>query len=391
MPTTLNTLRQRGEQIRNEQRDRLQMQLGVHPSQVWNSRHTGRTPNVMDPLGISTFKQPGALNTQYGVTPTPYDVDRYMGVGGGQRVVPTPEGAGGYPGGAGYPAEQGGGPQQPAPMDDLLLQYSTALQAERDKANAANLARYNEALGLQTDLGQRNQERVANWGTAASADIDDRLQEQLGDNMAFLASRGLSNSTIAPAFAARAAKDTAREQQRVSEMRDSRLSEYDTRDTGNRIGIIERREDVAPSLESMARLALEYGRSGDGEGMQALQGEVNSLREQLAQRYQPQVAYQGGGGFSPYAAQQFQNAMNGAFGGGFAFPSMGGGSYPQSQPSEARPTSAKRGDGKRMSDRELQKALARADRFRQRDGDTGKIISQPKYKVPLGFQAPQYA
>jgi hypothetical protein len=373
---TLNELTKRGQAYRAQKRQELDA-----ISRVGQSGTAGLFQPGWGPGGMRT----GTLSEQMGGLPIPYGMrgderllDRFIESGGGNPYLnayqsgmaqrfDVPQ----LPAGA----QPNGGSQQPAPMDDLLLQYSTALQAERDKANAANLARYNEALGLQTDLGQRNQERVANWGTAASADIDDRLQEQLGDNMAFLASRGLSNSTIAPAFAARAAKDTAREQQRVSEMRDSRLSEYDTRDTGNRIGIIERREDVAPSLESMARLALEYGRSGDGEGMQALQGEVNGLREQLAQRYQPQVAYQGGGGFSPNAAQQFQNAMNGAFGGADVR------TFPMGNTSNAYPFNRQQETG--------QRAAPKKNRRSKPQGN--QIISQPKYKVPLGFQAPQYA
>jgi hypothetical protein len=270
------------------------------------------------PAGALSQMQ-GGLGLRFGETPNYAQLDQFMGnTPAAQKAVRqdislrAPSVPGVTP--TGMVNQRPGAPSETTEQQDMLAMLAQEFQTAREEANAANEARYGEGKGLLSELGQRNQERVANWGTAASADIDERLQEQLGNNRAMLASRGLLNSTIEPAFAARAARDTAREQQRVSEMRDSRLAQYDTQDTNNLAGWIERRNDVAPSLESLAQLAMQYGASGDGEGMASLQGENDLLRQQLEQRYQPQVQAPVIG-FSPYQAAQFQGAVNNAYGG----------------------------------------------------------------------------
>lgn len=152
------------------------------------------------------------------------------------------------------------GSAQPASMA-LFQQLFGANQAALDRANAMNEARYAEGKGELSTLRGRNQDRVGNWGVAAQADIDERLKENLGNSQANLAARGMSNSTIQDAFAARAARDTAREQQRVSEMRDSRLAEYDTNDTNNLVGFIERRNDVGPDYSGLMAQSLQYAQA----------------------------------------------------------------------------------------------------------------------------------
>lgn len=150
--------------------------------------------------------------------------------------------------------------QQPA-SDPLMLfkQLWAATQAAEDQKNAVVEGRYAEGKDELTSLRDRNQERVGNWGYAAQADIDERMKEAVGNATANAAARGMSNSNITDAYRLRAARDTAREQQRVSEARDSRLAEYDTNDTNNIAGWIERRNDVGPDYSNLLAMALQYG------------------------------------------------------------------------------------------------------------------------------------
>lgn len=194
--------------------------------------------------------------------------------------------------------QQGGGKQKAAPeasaanlqsanqTDPMALfnQLFAASQAAQDQAKYENLYRYYEGKGELGSLRDRNQERVGNWGYAAQADIDERLQEQLGNTKANLAARGMSNSSIGDAFAARAARDTAREQQRVSEMRDSRMAEYDSNDTNNLVGFIERRNDVGPDYTGLMSQAMSYAQA---EANRQAQEQMNA---------QMLAAYRGNGG-----------------------------------------------------------------------------------------------
>jgi hypothetical protein len=179
----------------------------------------------------------------------------------------------------------------------MFEKVASQWQEGRERARQENLARYDEGKALYTDVGQRNQERVKNWGLAAQDDIDERMKEAVSEAAANAASHGLSNSNVVDAYRVRAARDTAREQQRVSEMRDSRASEYDTRDTGNLAGFIERRNDTSDDIGQLMQLAEKFGQSGDGEGLRKVQNELANLRKSInrprqystgqAQRYGP--------------------------------------------------------------------------------------------------------
>lgn len=339
--TTLSQLQRRAADWKNRKRLRMESNLGLHLNPYSNHR-----PTVLDPLGVGHpgIRAPGSV--QYGtmpnatqmnamIGPTPFDAAmmrqrRGTNVGGGGRRdgAATTSSLAPMDAGTGEPTG-----------DEIFQNFLASAISERDAANAANIARYDEAKKLTTELGQRNQDRVKNWGIAASEDIDERMKESLGNQQAYLASRGLSNSTIMPAFMERSARDTAREQQRISEMRDQRASEYDTRDTTALAGIIERREDVAPSLEFLTQLAMQFGQSGDGEGLAAVQEEIADLRRAVADGGRRDQR-----GFDPYAGyydfprygQQGAapiflgaNALTGGF--PIGLPAFGGG-LPQRQP-----------------------------------------------------------
>jgi hypothetical protein len=241
----------------------------------------------------------------------------------------------GYGGGFGTPGSggtsSGGGSSAPqAEPNQLFERMMMAAQGKMDEANAANIARYDEGKGELTGIRTRNQDRATNWGIAAQADVAEQMKNALLDSEASLAARGLGGSTIQDSFRMAEAQKTAREQQRISEMRDSRASDYDTRDTGNLVGFIERREDTGPDYMQLMQMAQQHGLAQQ----QALEREkaAEAMKEAVAQQQargtggqtvNPRALVQSGprGGASPMfmGANPVQLAM-GYFGGGGLMP-----------------------------------------------------------------------
>jgi hypothetical protein len=254
-----------------------------------------RSPHAIDPLGMGTpgFMRGKGLSVAFGTTPTTADVDKFVAMTGGNPYTQQMQAARGMPGSlgqrgaAGAMVGQAGGNGQPT-EPDLFQQTMQSVLADNQRAREENLKRYDEVKGMYGDLGQRNQERIGNWGLAQAELNAERASESLGNQQAYLASRGLANSTILPAFMQRNARDLALQQQALSEARDNRMLQSDTSDTERLGSFIERRNDVGPDTGQLLQMALEYGRSGDGEGMAALQQEIDSLRNGMGQ-----------GGYSP--------------------------------------------------------------------------------------------
>jgi hypothetical protein len=158
------------------------------------------------------------------------------------------------------PAQNYGG-QSASPSMQLFNEYFGGVQQDFNEAKAANLARYDEGHGELTGTRDYRQQLYQNFGQAASADIDERLQENLKTIKSDAARRGLGNSNVPMAFSQRAGRDSAREQQRVREMRDSRLADAYAQDTNNLVGFIERREDPYPDVNQALQLGLQLSES----------------------------------------------------------------------------------------------------------------------------------
>lgn len=221
--------------------------------------------------GGPTNPQPGALSIQAGRSISDADVNAFIAQMGGNpyaKQLAAPR-ASKTPAGNDLRRERlrPGGYRNPTALSDPAASDPTALfqkilaqqEAGYAEAKAANEGRYAEGKGLLQDTGAYRQELARNWGKAAAADIDERMQESLKETAANLASRGLSNSSVMDAFRTRTARDTAREQQRVSEMRDERLANYAAQDAGNLVNFIERRSDPYPDRSEALRLAAQMG------------------------------------------------------------------------------------------------------------------------------------
>jgi hypothetical protein len=262
--------------------------------QPWNDRAPGRGG-----LGMRKFysrnqqfgKEAGE-SFQTGVAPSNYDVDRFIKSMGGnpyeQRMktmlatTDLPTAPNGGPGGPNV-----AGTAQPLPdPTQMFQQMMAAQQGKLDEANAANIKRYDEGHGELTGVRTRNQDRVQNWGHAAAEDVDEGVANDILDVAASLAAKGTLNSTDQEAFRLRAKSNARREKAKISEMRDSRASEYDTRDTGNLVQFVKDREDSGPDANMMINMAMQFAQG---------QHQLQAQKEQQA-RLDKLLADRGTGG-----------------------------------------------------------------------------------------------
>ena len=161
-------------------------------------------------------------------------------------------------------------PAAPSESMQLYNNWLAQQQAGFDEAKAANEARYAEGHGELSGARDYRQGLYANFGYAAQEDIDERMQEALKSARASAQRRGLSNTNVTDAYALRAARDTAREQQRVRETRDSRMADAYAQDTGNLVGFIERREDPYPDMNQAVAIGIQLA---EGEANRQAQAE----------------------------------------------------------------------------------------------------------------------
>lgn len=245
----------KAQQFREAARAHLMKLAGVgtgRPS--WGAGGASDHARVASPGGIPRTPQSMGFNVPYGKAPRDADVDAFIKSLGGNPYLRANRRSRAASGAAGGSSAASAAPADKNPRD-MLMQLAQEYQDRLDEANAANEFRYQQGLGMLGDLAARNQDRVQNWGHVQEALNKERAAESLSNQKAYLASRGLSNSNVLPAFQARNDRDLALLQQDVSERRDARASEYDTRDTGNAANWIQARYDNAPDPAVFTRMA----------------------------------------------------------------------------------------------------------------------------------------
>ena len=152
-----------------------------------------------------------------------------------------------------------------------IQKFFEAAEGKIEEANNANKARRDDIMKRLDAKYNRVMGRIDNFGHAARADLQERAAESLGNIQANLSARGLGNSTIMASFIQRNQRDLAREQQRLSEMVDTRAMNADMQMTDNQTGFLERINENAPDYGQLMELALKYGQGGGG-GQQGQQG-----------------------------------------------------------------------------------------------------------------------
>jgi len=181
--------------------------------------------------------------------------------------------------GYGPPAVPGG----PAGQSDAMALYNKWFDQQKsgfDEAKAANEGRYAEGKGELGGVRDFRQEKYANFGEAAQQDIDERLTETAKTLRAKAAARGLANSNEPDAYILRAARDTAREQQRVREQRDTRMADAYAQDTGNLVNFIERRQDPYPDMNQAFQIGVQL--SGAEADRQAQAARTAALEKAIS-------------------------------------------------------------------------------------------------------------
>lgn len=323
---------QKAQQFYNEAKRHLMMLAGVNGSRPQRGYFPGRgsTAGGMAP---DNQMRPGTFNVKFGQAPSDADVQAFIRSMGGNPYANgaqgrSPERSNSTPSAGGTAPAPAGGESIRALIERLAGDY----KAQQDAANAANEARYQEVKGSNADLYNRVMGEVDNWGGVQSQLNQEKAKESINNIRANLASRGLTDSTIGEAFAARNARDLALTQQDLSERKSDRRVGYDVNLTNNANNFIERRTDKGP--DNSALLALS-SRLGEAEAYQkGMQQAAAMNRQSRPEQQQPQ--YMGGGGVSPeYAsmlATQMQNNFMGQLGGamGQMIPYMGGPAYSSS-------------------------------------------------------------
>jgi hypothetical protein len=248
-----------------EMRKKLERIVQPGKSKNWNQRRKGEfTENYRNAVG-----EMGGLTWKFGQEITDADVQKFIAHSGGnpyakklKEIQVTTRNEPSTP--SRFSRMRSVEKEAAKAEKSLIEQLADEYKRANEEAKAANLARYDEGHGELSGLRTRNSDRVKNYGIAAKGDLEDRFSENLAEVTAGLSGRGLGNSTITSAFEAKNARDLAREQQRLSEMVDDRASRYDTQDTGNLVGFVERRNDIAPDMGGLTELAMRYGASGAG-------------------------------------------------------------------------------------------------------------------------------
>lgn len=156
--------------------------------------------------------------------------------------------------------EQGALNQTPAWLQNFLAQADKA-QAE---AKAKNESRYQEILG---GYNQRTADAEATLGKLGATErmaIEDRYQTGRASADQDLISRGLGNTTVRSSVMRGYDTERDRALTRLSEDRANLRLQYMPTLEGDRLGFMERRNDVGPDLGQMAQLSAALGQSGFG-------------------------------------------------------------------------------------------------------------------------------
>ena len=203
-----------------------------------------------------------------------------------------------------------------SPMEKLAKEY----QDKMDEANAKNEERYKEIEKQLQDRHMRGVEGVRGWEDAELLRNAEKFEEDRGN----IAAKYESNTTVGDAFRARANRDERMSATDIRSDAQQRATLMDMQLDKDLADFRERREDVAPDMNVMLRLAQEMGKGNDGKGFRGepagetpvqpgtggSAGATGSSMQQAAQNYRPTVGANG----PPRAANPYGGAVNSFFG-----------------------------------------------------------------------------
>lgn len=209
-----------------------------------------------------------------------------LGQGGTAREAKPAEiaKAGGMPGGmaGGSLAYQGQGGMPPAPQQDPQQTIKDALAEYRratEEAKQANLARYNQGMGMHEGLRRRVMGLQKGQGAQQRAD----LHEQYRKERAAYQQSAISRGAASPALMSTMNQGSMRrEQESANRLNEALRREhigYDMSLQNNQLGFLERRNDIGPDPALYARLMQSLGQ-GQGELGQGGAGGLGAMTQQ---------------------------------------------------------------------------------------------------------------
>lgn len=141
--------------------------------------------------------------------------------------------------------------------ESLINQY----QAAQDRAYAANESRYQQALSGYQQRYARGMANLDTLGQQRDTDINRAADQQKAATNQSAISRGLANTTVRDSLQRGVERDRQYSlNQNAEAVRQQRLN-TDATLSGDTLGLIERRQDVYPSMEGLTNLAAQYGAS----------------------------------------------------------------------------------------------------------------------------------
>lgn len=156
----------------------------------------------------------------------------------------------------------------------LMADYA----AKYNEARGSNIARYDEGKQGYQDRYDRNIKLLDNSGAQQMADIRNRADAAKGANRTRLADLGLSGTTVGASLDAGVDREANAATSRAQEQINQQKIQTDAQLSGDKLGFIERRNDLYPDLGSYASLIGSLGAAGitDLSGMPGSTGAVGT-------------------------------------------------------------------------------------------------------------------
>lgn len=131
----------------------------------------------------------------------------------------------------------------------------TQYQSDYAAARAANESRYQDILGQSEAAYTRNMGYLDKYGQQQSADINQRYSDLGASAVQDLTSRGLGNTTVTATTATGIANQASAEQRRLAEDLAQQRLAADTSLTQAKLGVMERKTDAYPDLNTYLQMA----------------------------------------------------------------------------------------------------------------------------------------
>ena len=178
----------------------------------------------------------------------------------------------------------------------LSGEYQKAL----DKANAANEQRYQQILGGYDALHGRVMGDLANTGAMERKDITRQYNSMGSDVYQRLVNRGFGNSSLIGTMRMGVERERSDAMARSYERAAQARAAADAQISQGKMGVMERRTDLAPDPQQLIALSQGMGRAGYGQ--RPMYGQpIGMAPNQLAGAYQAGFANHLGMAMAPFA------------------------------------------------------------------------------------------